>query len=178
MMLSDFWWTFHMWIHSAQQIMVDKHWLLIGFFHYCRQKNKCEDKSNGGTSILYHGEFRSAIVRRKSPIWRRQKTAESACTFSRYMKNPVKIPKAVTGCLSAKGDVSINPDREKYLVCCQFSKLFMFLNSGNFGQINFLRFLLPLAASTASNRKGAKICKNHGFLSKTIHKKWFFWCQE
>ena len=75
-----------------------------------------------------------------------------------------------TGCLSAKGDVSINPDREKYLVCCQFSKLFMVLSSGNFCQINFLRFLLPLAASTASNRKGAKICKNHGFLSKNPQK--------
>ena len=37
-----------------------------------------------------------------------------------------------TGCPSAKADVSIGPDREKYLVPRQSSKLFMVLNSGNF----------------------------------------------
>ena len=42
-----------------------------------------------------------------------------------------------TGCPSAKGDVSIGPDREKYSVPGQSSELFMVLNSGNFCQMNF-----------------------------------------
>ena len=41
-----------------------------------------------------------------------------------------------TGCPSAKGDVSIGPDREKYSVPGQSSELFMVLNSGNFCQMN------------------------------------------
>ena len=50
---------------------------------------------------------------------------------------------AFTGCPSAKADVSIGPDREKYLVQNQSSKLFMVLNSGNFCQmIFFLDFYL------------------------------------
>ena len=42
-----------------------------------------------------------------------------------------------TGCPSAKGDVSIGPDREKYSVPGQSSELFMVLNSRNFCQMNF-----------------------------------------
>ena len=41
----------------------------------------------------------------------------------------------------------------------------MVLNSGNFCQINFFRFLLPHPASTASNRKGVKYMEQFGFLS-------------
>ena len=46
-----------------------------------------------------------------------------------FVKFRVKLH---TGCPSAKADVSIGPDREKYLVPRQSSKLSMVMNSGNF----------------------------------------------
>ena len=60
-----------------------------------------------------------------------------------------------TGCLSAKGDVSIASNRDKYVVFHQFRKLFSILNSGNLCQmISFLIFW-PHTASAASSLQDA-----------------------
>ena len=55
-----------------------------------------------------------------------------------------------TGWTSANIYVSISPDREKYVVLHQFSKLFMDLNSGNLCQMKIFRFLRPHTVSAAS----------------------------
>ena len=49
----------------------------------------------------------------------------------------LKYNVVATGCPSAKADVLIGPDREKYSVPRQSSELFMVLNSGNFCQMIF-----------------------------------------
>ena len=71
----------------------------------------------------------------------------------------------ITGCLSAKGDVSIDPDREKYLVSRQSSKLFMVLNSGNFCQMIFFRFFYLTQPLQPQTEMVYNLCKKYGFLS-------------